>query len=516
MKGLAVGAALLSAVAIGLILLSALPASARPSPAATQEAPRTIFCPRCGYQADSGWRYCPSCGWDLKTLVGEDARKRLEAVGHSVLGLTVAKSKEAVAPGLFALLSRYAFVVPGMQKTMGTAIPFLRPGLFITTARILENGEYADLRTYNNRTYKGEILGYDLASGVGVIHADVPGIQPLDPAGDSPAVSTSAWVVCFPVEVSDGLIHYLPQSIHRGRLTAAGQTGTGLVSFENLLRSDHTIPFGCAGGPMVDLFGGAAGMVLSSPDPGLTYSTPLAGLAPVVEALAAKAEPRRPYFGFSLVVPDERRKSRFGMTGTPDHPLIAYLIPGSPAEKAGIQPGDLLMAVGGRKAATVVEAGGLLLGAAPGGPPVSLTVSRGGKEVEIPVTPAQRPRRILLSPADEFQEGLEANLKEVTTGATSRQGLQVTDLVPGGRGENSHFKNGDLIIEVDGRPVRRLDGFNEIVRSENREIFGGKKTEASSAYFSYSLSLQVRAEGEDKQSRNYVNLFPDILEPPVY
>jgi S1-C subfamily serine protease len=435
--------------------------------------------------------------------------------------VTVVKSNpelsEMFSPRLYAMARRYySSYQPGMQKTMATAFPFLQPGLYVTTARALEHGEYADVRTYNNRSYKAEILGYDIASGIGVLKAEIPGTAPLSPPEGPASASESVWVVCYPVDVTDRMIRYLPQSLHRGRLTAIQQTGTGLVSFEGLLRSDHTIPNGCTGGPLVDMRGGTAGLVLGSPDPGLTYSLPLTGLAQVVEAISKKEPPRRPYFGFSLITPDDRQKARFGFSELPAQPLLSYLIPGSPAEKAGLLPGDLLVAVGGQKVATVAEAGGRLLGAAPGGAAVPLTVSRGGKEIQVPVAPVQRPRRILLSPVDELRESLEADIKEVTTGATSRQGLVVMDLVPGGRGEDGGYKSGDIIISVYGRGVRRIEDFNEIVRAQNEHVFGGKKSEATSTYSLYALQMEVRAEGKEKESRSYVNLFPDILAPPVY
>ncbi len=515
------GLVLLVSLALLVVAPQVFPGKALLSPASAEEGdPRIAFCPRCGYLAEPGWRHCPGCGWDLRTLTGEEARKHLETIGHSVLGLTVVKSnpdlKEILPPKIYDVVRRRSTYQPGMEKSMATAFPFLRPGLFITTARALEHGDSAQVRTYNNRSYKAEILGYDIASGIGAIQVNVPGAAPLSPADGPVAVSESAWVVCHPVTVSEQLIRYLPQSLHRGRITGIEQAGTGLNSYEGLLRSDHIVPIGCAGGPLLDLRGRAVGIILGSLDPGLAYSLPLSGLVPVVEAISRKEPSGRPYFGVSLVTPDDRWRTRFGFSDLPANPLISCLIPGSPAENAGLLPGDLLLAVDGQKVTTVAEAGGRLLGAVPGGPAVPLTVSRSGKEIQVPVSPVPRPSRILFSPADEMQESLEANIREITTGATSRQGLLLTDLVPGGRGENSGYKSGDLIIMVNGRPVRRIEDFNKIARAQNEHIFGSKKSEATSAYSLYVLRLEVRAEGGGKESRKYVNLFPDLLAPPVY
>src|SRR5439155_1046257 len=91
--------------------------------------------------------------------------------------------------------------------------------------------------------------------------------------------------------------------------------------------------------------------------------------------------------------------------------------------------------VGGDKIVTVWDAGRRLLAAPPGGAGVTLTVARGSAETRVPVTPVKRPERVMLDPIDELQETLEANLKEVTTGPGAQQGLVVTNMVRGGRGE---------------------------------------------------------------------------------
>jgi len=481
-------------------------------------APRLSACPRCGYLCDPSWRFCVRCGWDLRILLGEAAERRLDAVTSSVVRIVVVKN----APGLQQILSpkdydrvrRYFTWNPGHRKGFGTAVPFLERGLFVTSARSLTWADSVEVLTDNNTHHPATVLGYDLASGIGVLRADVPGAEPIAPApaDDSPE---AAWAVCYPVVFEEDLVRYLPVSLHRGRLTGSGESGTYLASHEDLLRSDHTIPQGCLGGALIDTRGELAGMILGSPDAGITYAIPTRDLAAIVGALARKEPLKRPYFGIGLVAADDRRRARFGISQAAQHPLVGFLVPGSPAAGAGIQPGDFLVSVGGDNVATVAAAGARLLAFSPGGSPVALTVLRGGKEMQVTVTPALRPLRIILEPADELQEGLEANLVEVVTGPTSQQGLKVVNLVRGGRGEDSEFKDGDIIVEVNGKGVRRLETFNQIVRSQNPHIFGTATTDGDT-YNTYRLSLAVRARGEDKETREYFSRFPDFLAPPVY
>ncbi len=502
-------------------------AIAQAPPAATPAASgaptlQSADCPRCGYRCEAGWRFCPSCGWDLQTLAGEAAGRKLEAIGRQVMGLVVVKPKtqlsDVMSPEKFKKLSRYVgFPEPGQRKAFGTAFPWGTGGLFVTSARILERGTEAQLRTYTNRTYPAEILGYDVPSGIGVLKAEGLSTVALKRGdGEAPTSSPWSWALCYPVNFEERIVRYLPFSLHRGQINGFAQSGAGYVSLENLLRTDHTIPDGCSGGLLIDARGAVTGLILGSPDPGLTYALPVVELGPIVEALSQKKTLQRPYFGLGLVTPDDRHRAKFSLPAREANPLIGYLIPGSPAEKAGAQAGDLLVAVGGRKVATVPEAGAQLLAARPDGGAIALTFLRAGREIGIRIIPGIRPARILLSPADEIQEALEVNLTEVTTGPTVQQGLRLSDLVHGGRGERDGFKDGDIIFGINGKSLRRLATFNDIIRADNGHLFGDGASADAASYASYALELNVRTAAGDKDDRPYMNHFPDFLAAPIY
>jgi len=351
---------------------------------------------------------------------------------------------------------------------------------------------------------------------VGVLRAEIPGLPSVVVAPEPPLPPESSWAVCFPVIFEDDVVHYLPVSLHRGHLTAVGQAGTFQVSFENLLRTDHAIEKGCSGGPLVDSRGRIAGMILGGPDDGITYAMPIEGLQAIVSSLSQHVQPTRPFFGMGLVPPDQRRRTRFGIDPAANQPMVAYLIPGSPGAQAGLRPGDLLRAVGGKKITTVWEAGSLLLAASPGGAGVALTIERGGAESRVTVKPIKRPERVMLDPIDELEESLEANLKEVTTGPGARQGLVIADLVRGGRGEKGHYKDGDIITAVDKKSIKTFAAYDETIRTKFKEVFADGPVSVKRFASSYVVALEIRKEGEEKVTREYVNLFPDFLAPPVY
>ena len=469
---------------------------ATPTPAPGKTPPPLVSCPRCGYLCDPSWHYCVACGWDMTMPTDEAEETRLQSLARASVGITVG----------------------GRRNRFATAFPFGGPGLLLTNARSLVGADSTSLslRTYNNRSYPLSVVGYDLPSGVGLLKADIPGLPQLELAPSSPSPPDSTWAVCYPIAHEDDVVRYLTVSLHRGRVTATGQEGTFLVSFENLLRTDHAIEDGCTGGPLVDSRGRLAGMILGSPEDGITYALPLEGLQSIVASLSRHGAPDRPFFGVGLVMPDDRRRAKFGIDARIAQPLIAYVIPGSPAAQAGVHAGDLLLTVGADKIATVREAGTRLLAAIPGGPGIALTLTRGGSERQVTVRPIRRPERVLLDPIDELQETLEANLKEGTSAGGAHEGLVISDLVRGGRGEKEHFKNGDTIVAVDKKSIKSFEGFDTVIRGRFLGIFQDSTDKDRQYASSYLVALEVRAEGRDKVTREYVNLFPDFLAPPVY
>jgi len=319
-------------VGSGLFAQQALPpppesleATPTPAPVPKSSGPKLLTCPRCGYLCDPAWHYCVACGWDMTRLIGEAEESRLQAIARASMGV----------------------IVGGRRNRYSTAFPFGGPGLWLTNARFLIGADESKLRvrSYNNREYPASIVGYDLPSGVGVLKADIPAVPSIQVAQTVPAPPESSWAVCFPVVFEDDVVRYLPVSLHRGHLTATGQAGTFQVSFENLLRTDHSIEDGCSGGPLVDSRGRIAGMILGSPDDGITYALPLDGLQDIVASLVRHEQPVRPFFGIGLSAPDERRRAKFGLDAGAGKPVISYLIPGSPSVQAGLRPGDLLLQV---------------------------------------------------------------------------------------------------------------------------------------------------------------------------
>jgi len=471
-----------------------MPEPAKPGPS-KPAAPRGAACPRCGYLCDTAWHYCIHCGWDRTRLTGQAEEQNLLGIARASMRVTVS----------------------GRPNRHGSAFPY--PGGFlVTNARLLVGAveDNVKVSTWDNHESTATIVGVDLPTGLAVLKTGRPAGSEIPLAPATPAPPESTWAVCYPVARDDDLVRLIPVSLHRGRVTAVAQSGTHYVSFEDLLRTDHAIEDGCTGGPLIDSRGRLAGMVLGSSDDGLTYALPLERLRPVLDTLVKGETPKWPYYGMGLVTADERRQKKFKLDGGLMHPVVGYLISGSPAAKAGLQPGDVVTAVSGEPVATVWDAGSRLLAGTPGGPAVRLTLQRAGAEKTIEVAPAERPVRVVLDPFDELEETLEANLRPASADGGKGRGLVVHDLVRGGRGEKGLYRDGDIITGIGTKSVNTPEDVNKVVRTQVPEVFSDSPRRDRRFASSYVIRIEMHSEGEDKEMRNYLNLFPDLLAPPVY
>ena len=462
----------------------------------TPPRPRLVPCPRCGYACEPSWHYCLSCGWDRTQLAGEAEENALQAIARATMRV----------------------IVGGRPNRHGTAFPYGPNGLLVTNARLLVGAaeDRVRLQTWDNNEMGATILGIDLPTGLALLKPETSRGPGLETAASDPAPPESTWAVCYPIEKEGDIVRLLPVSLHRGRLTATGESGTSFVSFEDLLRTDHSIEDGCTGGPLVDSHGRIAGMVLGRFDNGLSFALPLQRLRPVLDAMSRGEKPKWPYFGLGLAAPDDRRRQKFHLDASLAHPIVAYVQAGSPAEKAGVKAGDTVAAVAGKTVGTVWEAGSLLLAASPGGAPVAFTLSSGGADRQVSVAPVERPARVVLDPVIELEETLEANLTSSAGGKGAAKGLVVSDLVRGGRGEKAAWHNGDVITAVEKKSVDTPEDFSQAIRTMAKEVFSGDARQDKRYASSYFFHLEIRPEGKDKEVRDYINQFPDFLAPPVY
>ncbi len=254
-------------------------------------------------------------------------------------------------------------------------------GVIVTNNHVIRNATRIVVSFSDGRTLVARVIGADPLTDVAVLKVDAGGSLPSVEFGNSDAVEVGDWVLAA------GDPFGLGGTVTAGIVSAKGrEIGDG--PFDRFLQIDAPINPGNSGGPLFDLQGRVIGMNTAIYSPGggsvgIGFAIPSNTVSEVVSELRGGGHIRRGWLGVAIESqsdPDTRD------TGV----LVTGVAPGGPASRAGIRPGDVVLAVNG---STVDGAAALIraVAALPPGTRVRLAVNRNGERMMVPVRIGERP-----------------------------------------------------------------------------------------------------------------------------
>ncbi|WP_137180143.1 trypsin-like peptidase domain-containing protein [Roseomonas sp. AR75] len=266
-------------------------------------------------------------------------------------------------------------------------------GLIVTANHVVGNASRVTVSLVDGTELPARILGTDELTDLAVLQVSAPRALPHVAFGTSGVVNIGQWVLAA------GNPFGLGGSVSSGIVSALGRR-IGLGPFDDFIQTDAPINPGNSGGPLFNLAGEVIGVNTAIYSPsgasaGIGFATPSDLAAPVVARLQTGRRVERGWLGVS--VGDAAVQENTGVLGQifgPDAPrrgvAISAVVPGSPAARAGLRPGDVVLEIGGER---VPDARALLrriAGVAPG-QQVALRLIRDGREQQVTVRVTARP-----------------------------------------------------------------------------------------------------------------------------
>ena len=277
----------------------------------------------------------------------------------------------------------------------------------------------------DRKEYEAELVGRDVASDLAVLKIKATNL-PFVRFGDSTRTRVGDWVVAIgnPFGLGGTVTAGIVSALHRG-ITGGG-------AYDRYIQTDASINQGNSGGPMFDVNGNVIGIntALISPtggNVGIGFAIPAEQALPVVEALRRGERPERGYIGVSLQPLDEGIADSLGLPRNRGE-LIRGVQPGSPAARAGIEQGDVVITVNGRPV-TPDETLSYLVSSQPVGSRVPVELIRNGQRRTVTLMVAERPTEEELA---QLGGGGEAEIEEqpeeqqTTSQRSARESLGVT------------------------------------------------------------------------------------------
>jgi serine protease Do len=360
---------------------------------------------------------------------------------------------------------------PHRMQGSGSGVIMSPDGYILSNNHVVEGSQEVTVTMANKQTYKAQVVGRDPKTDLAVLKINAKEALPVAAMGNSTDLRVGEWVVAI------GNPFGLGHTVTAGIVSAKGRV-IGAGPYDDFIQTDAPINPGNSGGPLFNMQGEMVGIntAIVASGQGIGFAIPVDLAKPLIPQLVSTGEVTRGYLGVSIqsVTPELAKAMKLE-----EHQgaLVAEVTPGSPAAKAGIHQGDIIVGFNGE---TVKDSRDLpaVVAKTPVGEKATLTLRRDGNTQKVPVMvgrlPSEKGAREESSHAGQTQWGLQ--LQDVTPqmarqrGLTEESGVMVVGVQPGSPAERAGVQRGDLIREVNRQPVQSMqDARDAIAKAETQD-----------------------------------------------
>jgi serine protease Do len=353
------------------------------------------------------------------------------------------------------------------QRSLGSGFIIDKEGYILTNNHVVEKASTIKVKLSDEKEYDAKIIGRDPKTDIALIKIDVRQSLPVAVLGNSEALQVGDWVVA--IGNPFGLEHTVTAGIvsAKGRIIGAGP-------YDEFIQTDASINPGNSGGPLLNLKGEVVGIntAIVSGGQGIGFAIPINVARDMLAQLKTKGKVARGWLGIVIQrITPEIAKS-LGISES-EGALVADVMDNSPAEKAGIKRGDLIISYNGKK---VKDNDTLprLVAATEIGKKAKIVLIRNKKQMEVDVVVGELQDETLKAKKTEIEKDIGLVVQDITPEVAKHlnlkkdiRGVIVTDVLPGSPAQDADIRSGDVIREIGRRPVRNVAEFKNALKSSN-------------------------------------------------
>ncbi|HIJ60285.1 MAG TPA: DegQ family serine endoprotease [Nitrospirae bacterium] len=359
------------------------------------------------------------------------------------------------------------------EQSLGSGVVVASDGLIVTNNHVIEQSDEIRVILYDKRSFKAKVIGSDPKTDLAIIKIDAKNLLTI-PWGDSERLLVGEFVLAI------GNPFGLSHTVTMGIISAVGRADVGISDYEDFIQTDAAINPGNSGGPLVNTKGEMIGIntaIFSRTGgyQGIGFAVPSNMVRMVIDHLLKEGKVTRGWLGVTIQELTPELAQKFGLS-VAEGALISDVAKGSPASKAGLSRGDIIIRYNGKKIKDVATLRNMVAQTKIGSD-VELIILRKSKEYSVRVKVLEVPsdNTDYTPSSNKSSEGNESALSGVTvidiTQAVAKQlgissdekGVVVMRIEPGSVADISGLKEGDLIKEIDRQKVSNLNDFNKIV-----------------------------------------------------
>lgn len=440
----------------------------------------SFSCAKTPVKGTAGTVYAES---DSGEIVSKESLKVIEALQNSfrsisnrllpaVVEVDVIETKTVTDP--FQDFRHFFFGMPEQeeqgkkrqyeQKGLGSGVIVRRTG---DTIYVLTNNHVAGgatkitVKLNDSREFEAKLVGADARMDIALLSFTSSDKSiPVAKLGDSDAVQTGD--ICLAMGAPLGY----SQSVTQGIVSAKGRSGNGIGNINDFIQTDAAINQGNSGGPLVNIYGEVIGINTwiasqSGGSQGIGFAIPINNIKNAINSFISKGKIVYGWLGVSLLEANKEYKEALGVekeTGA----LATQLFIGSPAQKAGMQPGDFIVSLNGHSVKDVdqlVREVGLL----EAGVTANFEIIRNGKKVALPVKIEERSEKVSSDNGKLWPGFIAVPITEKVRKDMELEnkvkGVVVSNVMEKSPAAALRLQNGDVITAVNGKSVTDLKSF---------------------------------------------------------
>jgi Do/DeqQ family serine protease len=404
----------------------------------------------------------------------------VQRVQPAVVNVYAAKVVQNHNPLLDDPIFRRFFGVPGqqpeqMQRSLGSGVMVDSSGLVVTNNHVIEGADQVKVSLSDKREFEAEIVLKDSRSDLAVLHLkDVHEKFPTLDFANSDELQVGDVVLAIGNPFGVG------QTVTHGIISALARTQVGITDYQFFIQTDAAINPGNSGGALVDMTGKLAGINTaifsrSGGSQGIGFAIP-ANMVRVVVASARSGGKavKRPWLGARLQAVTPEIAETLGLK-RPSGALVANVVSGSPAARAGLKLSDLIVGVEGQ-AIDDPNAFDYRFATRPLGGTAEIEIQRGGRSAKLSVPLETAPDggrdEIVLTTRSPFQGAKVANISPAVADElhldSDTEGVVVTDIADDSTAAGVGFQKGDIIVSVNSQKIARTSDLEKVTRAGSR------------------------------------------------
>jgi serine protease Do len=351
------------------------------------------------------------------------------------------------------------------QQGLGSGVIIDRDGYIVTNNHVVDRADTIKVILKDEAEYPAKVIGRDPVTDIALIKIEAKGNLPTVSLGSSDDLKVGEWVTAI------GSPFGLQYTVTAGIVSAKGRA-IGSGPYDDFIQTDASINPGNSGGPLINMKGEVVGIntMIIAGGQGIGFAIPIDMAKGIVTQLKTSGEVTRGWLGVTIQDLKGDLAEYYGLEGKTGV-LVASVVPGDPADQAGIKPKDVIIDVNGQTVNTSRDLTSLAanLGV---GDKAKVTILRNGKSKTLEVQIGKRPLT-MASVSENRQKQKEGEygfkLSDLTPEMARRfnleetSGVMVVGVVPNSKADAAGIQQGDLIIEINHQNVASVKDFKNLI-----------------------------------------------------